>query len=133
MYRLKEMVERDFRTIKSVVKVRPIYHYTPAKVRAHVTLCALALLVERAIERTLAAVNRTPSAPAAFEELATCHLNLYTTNDDHPLYTLTSPTPMQRTRLRALNMKVLGSEADATRSLHPRPFVPTKKQKNVSA
>src|SRR5690606_394202 len=37
LYRAKDTIERDFRLIKDVVELRPIYHYTDPKVRAHVT------------------------------------------------------------------------------------------------
>jgi len=47
LYRAKDAVEQDFRTIKEAVKLRPFYHHTDPKVRAHVSLCMLALLIER--------------------------------------------------------------------------------------
>ena len=41
------VVERAFRSLKTVdLKVRPIYHYAGARVRAHVFLCMLAYYVE---------------------------------------------------------------------------------------
>ncbi|MBI3694756.1 MAG: hypothetical protein HY238_07950 [Acidobacteria bacterium] len=41
------MVERAFRSLKTVdLKVRPIYHRLPDRVRAHVFLCMLAYYVE---------------------------------------------------------------------------------------
>jgi transposase len=46
-YKSLAKVERAFRTFKSVdLKVRPIYHYTEPRVRAHVLLCLLAYYVE---------------------------------------------------------------------------------------
>src|SRR5260370_20916092 len=40
-------VERAFRSLKSVdLKLRPIYHHQPDRVRAHVFLCMLAYYVE---------------------------------------------------------------------------------------
>lgn len=76
VYRDKDTVERDFRTIKSFVRLRPMFHYTDPKVRAHVTLCMLALLLERSLERRLALKNAPITAPACFEALAGCHLNV---------------------------------------------------------
>jgi transposase len=43
LFRQKDMVEKDFQTIKDAVKLRPMYHHTDPKVRAHVTLCMMAL------------------------------------------------------------------------------------------
>ena len=46
-YKGLSVVERAFRSLKTVdLKVRPIYHYAGARVRAHVFLCMLAYYVE---------------------------------------------------------------------------------------
>jgi transposase len=48
-------VERAFRSLKSVdLKVRPIYHHQPDRVRAHVFLCMLAYYVEWHMRQALA-------------------------------------------------------------------------------
>jgi transposase len=52
-YRNKNRVEADFRTIKSVLKLRPTFHRTDHKIRSHVTICVLSLLIGRLIERRL--------------------------------------------------------------------------------
>lgn len=74
LYRAKDAVEKDFQTIKSVVELRPVRHHTDTKVRAHVTLCMLALLLERTLAGKLAGLH---SAQAALELLATAHLNRF--------------------------------------------------------
>jgi len=46
-YKLLAQVERGFRTLKGLdVRVRPIYHRLPHRVRAHIFLCMLAYYVE---------------------------------------------------------------------------------------
>ena len=46
-YKGLSVVERAFRSLKTVdLKLRPIYHYAGARVRAHVFLCMLAYYVE---------------------------------------------------------------------------------------
>ncbi len=69
LYRDKDAVEKDFQTIKDVVKLRPVYHHTDPKVRAHVTLCILALLLERTLEQRLRRSSMPMTAPACFEQL----------------------------------------------------------------
>jgi len=61
--------------IKSLVKLRPVRHRTDLKVRAHVALCMLALYVEQ--ELTLKLAKDNISAELAFEQLETCHVDLY--------------------------------------------------------
>ena len=54
-YKGLSSVERAFRSLKTVdLKVRPIYHRLPNRVRAHVFLCMLAYYVEWHIRRSLA-------------------------------------------------------------------------------
>ena len=43
-------VERVFRTLKTTLELRPIYHRKDERIRSHVTLCWLALLLVRIIE-----------------------------------------------------------------------------------
>uniref|UniRef100_UPI000551EB40 IS1634 family transposase n=1 Tax=Desulfatibacillum aliphaticivorans TaxID=218208 RepID=UPI000551EB40 len=43
-------VERAFRTLKSTLDLRPVYHRKDERIRSHVTLCWLALLLVRFIE-----------------------------------------------------------------------------------
>jgi len=54
-YKGLSAVERAFRSLKSVdLKVRPIYHHQPDRVRAHVFLCMLAYYVEWHMRQALA-------------------------------------------------------------------------------
>lgn len=43
-------VEKAFRALKHGLDLRPIYHRLDARIRAHVTLCVVAYLLERAVE-----------------------------------------------------------------------------------
>src|SRR5712691_5660763 len=56
-YKSLSMVERDFRSTKSVeLKVRPIHHRLADRVRAHILLCMLAYYVEWHMRRALAPI-----------------------------------------------------------------------------
>ena len=46
-------VERGFRQLKDVLAMRPIYHQIEARVKAHIFVAALALLVQRLLDRRL--------------------------------------------------------------------------------
>ncbi|MBL8223120.1 MAG: transposase, partial [Bryobacterales bacterium] len=53
-YKSLSQVERAFRSIKTVdLKVRPVFHYSAERVRAHVFLCMLAYYVEWHMRRHL--------------------------------------------------------------------------------
>lgn len=50
-YKQEATIESSFRVIKDVVELRPIYHYTTERVKAHVFICVLSYLVARILER----------------------------------------------------------------------------------
>jgi len=54
--RYKELanIEQAFRTLKSSLKIRPVYPWTQRRIRAHVFLCLLALQVHRFMRTKLA-------------------------------------------------------------------------------
>lgn len=117
LYRDKDRVEKDFQTIKSLIKLRPVWHRTDAKVRAHVSICILALLLERLLARALGVTATTADA---LETLATCHLNRF---DGHrsSQYLVTDPSREQRALLRTLNLTCLVDDDDLAAQIQPRP------------
>jgi transposase len=50
-YKQEAEIESSFRVIKDVIELRPIYHYNPQRVKAHVFICVLSYLVARLLER----------------------------------------------------------------------------------
>jgi transposase len=65
--RYKELaeIERGWRALKSTLLLRPVYHWTEERIRAHVFMCVLALQVERWMRNKLAGT----SVPAAIRQL----------------------------------------------------------------
>ena len=118
LYRAKDAVEKDFHVIKSVVEVRPVRHRDDAKVRAHVALCMLALLLERTLRRRLA--KHGHSAEMAIETLATCHLNMFRGERGPAAYAITDIDDDQRALLRALRMLHLADDGALTDKLTAR-------------
>ncbi len=49
-YKQLMRVENCWRTIKSGLRTRPLFHWKPHRISAHVSLCVLALLIERIAE-----------------------------------------------------------------------------------
>ena len=64
-YKGLSRIERAFRSVKTVdLKVRPIHHYRPERVRAHVLLCMLAYHVEWHMRQKLAPILFDEDDPA---------------------------------------------------------------------
>ena len=118
LFRSKDAVEKDFQTIKSALRLRPVRHRTDAKVRAHVTLCMLALLVERVLDQ---AMQRQATGAAALDALADIRLNrIKTPAHALPVYTITRPKADHLAILRALDLTRLLDDAEVTARLYPR-------------
>ncbi len=117
LYRSKDIIEKDFQTIKGVVKLRPVFHYTDPKVQAHITLCMLALLLQRTLEARLRKAGLRLSASAALEALSECHLNRMSKGS---MYSVTAPTAVQREILKALKLSHLVKPTSVGRTITAR-------------
>jgi len=92
-------VERAFRTLKTTLDLRPVYHRKDERIQAHVFLCFLALLLVRIAERK---TNMTwDRIKAQMERL---HLIDFFSKDGHVLQT-TEPTPEQVNILKMLKIQ----------------------------
>ena len=58
-YKEQWQIERSFRTIKSFIEIRPVYHRKGERIKAHVFVCVLSLLLSRIIEKRLTASSLT--------------------------------------------------------------------------
>lgn len=97
-------VERAFRTMKSVLDLRPFWHRLEQRIRAHALICYLALLIHRYVERALKAAGLQLSADHAFESVK--HLGAATMQVEDKRYMYTSElTGRQRSVLNALGIK----------------------------
>lgn len=64
-------VEDGFREIKDFIRVAPVFHWRYRRVKAHVFICVLSLLLERYLEQKLQKAGIQLSARKAIEKLKT--------------------------------------------------------------
>lgn len=124
LYRAKDTVETDFQVIKSHLQLRPVRHHTDLKVRAHVSLCMLALLVERVLRRRLGKAGTAAAALEVFEPVRLCH---FPSKDGKDAYVPTQPSPAASRLLRKLKLLRLIDPGQVATTLTPRPLVVTTK------
>ena len=92
-------VERCWRDLKQVLDIRPVYHSKDQRIRAHVLLCFLALMLVRVAE------NATGLTWSRIRyEMQRMHLGEFTGAAGH-LQQRTETTPTQREILHALKIK----------------------------
>ena len=79
-YKELDTVESGFRDLKDVIEMRPVYHKTDDRIRAHLFVATLALLLERSLEHQLAAALPELSgtdAIAAMRSIGLAELDLH--------------------------------------------------------
>ena len=61
-YRRKDKAESAFSTIKGPLSLRPVFHFTPSRIKAHVFICHLALFLRNLLNLLLQAqeIDLTP-------------------------------------------------------------------------
>ena len=91
-------VERAFRTLKSTLCLRPVYHSKDDRIRSHVLICWLALLMVR-----IAEVETSMTWPTIRREMQRLHLGEFLTKKNRILQH-TELTPNQRNILKLLKI-----------------------------
>jgi len=100
-------VERGFRQLKDVMAMRPIYHRIEPRVRAHIFVAALALLLHRLLERRLGEAGVDLSAPQALQAASTVRLVSFQLDGQAPRRGTSTGSPRARQVLKALQIKDL--------------------------
>jgi len=68
-YKELNEVERGFSHLKALLELRPVHHHQDTRVQAHVFVAVLALLLDRALEKSLRAAGSNLSIPFAWQAL----------------------------------------------------------------
>ena len=104
MYKELTEVESGFRQLKDVMALRPIYHQIEMRVKAHVFVAALALLVQRLLGRRLKEAEVELSPARAMQALATVRLVTFRLEGQAERRGLTGGCPDARLVLNALKL-----------------------------
>ena len=62
-------IERGFRVLKSEIEIGPVYHRLPERIRAHATLCFMALILHRILRQRLRSTDNRLSPERALSLL----------------------------------------------------------------
>jgi transposase len=100
-------LERGFRQLKDVLAIRPIYHQLEHRVKAHIFVAALALLVQRLLERRLMEAGVDFSTERAMQALSTVHLVTFRLDGQDRRRGVSGGCPDARRVLRALKLSEL--------------------------
>jgi transposase len=103
MYKELTEVERGFRRMKDVLSLRPVYHQVESRVRAHIFVAALGLLLQTLLQRHLDDANVDLSAEQALQALETVRHVTFTVNGEKRAG-VSASNPRARQVLNALGL-----------------------------
>jgi hypothetical protein len=92
-------VERGWRDMKQVLDLRPVYHRLEDRIRAHVLLCWLALLLARIVETRAGSADQATTWQRARDQLQRLHVGTFT--GPAGLFRQTTPPGPEIRRLHA--------------------------------
>jgi transposase len=104
LYKELTDVESGFRQLKDVMAMRPIYHRVESRVKAHIFVAALALLVQRLLGRRLQEVGVALSPTRAMQALSTVRLVAFRLEGQVERRGITGGCPDARLVLKALKL-----------------------------
>ncbi len=93
-YKQLQMVENGFRTLKSNLDIRPMFHWNPERIRAHVFICFLALQLTVLFELRLKSMKMT--FERAKQKLRQLHvIDWKSSKNRHKALTQTTPEQLE--------------------------------------
>jgi transposase len=104
LYKELTEVESGFRQLKDVLAMRPIYHQIETRVKAHIFVAALALLVQRLLSRRLEEGRVDLSPERAMQALATVRLVTFHLEDQPERRGVSGGSQDARRVLKALRL-----------------------------
>jgi transposase len=99
-------VERAFRVLKSLVKLRPIYHHRERRVEAHIFICFLAYLLAKVIELRLRGADLSHSIAHALDILSRLKAVEHTWEADTVVIKAAKPDDEVKAILDALGIRL---------------------------
>lgn len=99
-------IERGFRVLKSDLELAPVYHRLPERIRAHTSICFLALVLQRVLRQRLHQ-RQWPSSPQmALAQLRTIQRHRVRLPNGQTLTGISHLTDAQRALLETLKIEI---------------------------
>ena len=98
-------IERGFKVLKSELEIGPVYHRLPERIRAHASICFMALILHRVMRMRLRAANTGVTPEWALQSLKRIQHHRVSINGASPLAGVSSMTAEHNEVLNALKIK----------------------------
>jgi transposase len=97
-------IERGFKVLKSEIEIGPVYHRLPERIRAHASICFMALILHRVMRSRLHAASTTHTPERALEQLQRIQHHRVRLNGGAPVAGVSTVSAEQSEVLHALGI-----------------------------
>ena len=98
-------IERGFRVLKSEIEIGPVFHRLPGRIKAHASICFMALILYRVMRLKLKAADHTLSPERALENLRRIQRHRIQLNGESLVEGISTITDEQAIVFRALGVR----------------------------
>jgi transposase len=98
-------IERGFKVLKSEIEIAPVFHRLPERIKAHASICFMALILYRVMRARLKLAASALSPEAALAELRRIQRHSVSIDNAAPIHGVSTVHPRQADVLAALNIK----------------------------
>jgi transposase len=100
-------IERGFRVLKSEIEIAPVFHRLPERIKAHASICFMALILYRVMRQRLKLAGNPVSPESALAQLRRIQRQSVSINNGEPITGISNINREQATLMAALNLKKL--------------------------
>ncbi|TDM05646.1 MAG: IS1634 family transposase [Ideonella sp. MAG2] len=97
-------IERGFKVLKSEIEIAPVFHRLPQRIKAHASICFMALILHRVMRQRLKLAGSPLSPEAALAELRRIQRHTVRVADAAPVQGVSTLQPRQAHVLAALQV-----------------------------
>jgi hypothetical protein len=98
-------IERGFHVLKSEIEIAPVFHRLPDRIRAHASICFMALVIHRVMRQRLKLAGSTLSPDAALRQLRRVQRHQVRIDGAEPIAGISTIHHDQAQTLEALKVK----------------------------
>ena len=98
-------IERGFRVLKSEIEIAPVFHRLPERIKAHASICFMALILYRVMHQRLKLADSELSPESALADLRRIQRHTVTIDRGATIHGVSTVQPRQAAALAALKVK----------------------------
>lgn len=104
-YKALADIERGFKVLKSEIEIAPVFHRLPERIKAHASICFMALILYRVMRQRLKLAGSDLSPEAALADLRRIQRHTVSIDSGAPINGVSTVQPRQAQALAALRIK----------------------------